>query len=157
MQIYGFAFSLHNISTRTLYKLDNIDHRYLIFRNNINRYLEILRNENPEYILGLGIYSRKSDNLHLETECHNVFQHRLFMYNKEVVYKIDSFLKGDKLLKQSNTIGSYMCNMVSFKIMDMISKGEITSKFSFIHIPKNIENGMVIEEIDRELKDLLRT
>ena len=156
MKIYGFAFSLHNISTRTLYALNGLDNKYLIFPKNIAKYMEVLKRENPDYILGVGIYSRKSDYLHLETKCSNLFRGKYINNESSHIEEyILPFLKETNDIKYTQTIAHNMCNLMSYKIMSMITDGEITSKFNFIHIPKNF-NGDVAETLNQAIeKDVI--
>lgn len=77
-RIYGFAFS--GLSS-LLYRLKEIDCCYLIFGEaSINKYIEFLLHDQPEYIIGLGLYSGKDqDKIRIETLCSN---------KKQLMYRV---------------------------------------------------------------------
>jgi len=108
MHISGFAFSKHNVSARTLWRLKNINSCYQVFaRASIEKYLEHLQLEKPTHILGLGIYTGKeTDKVRIETRCNNRFKGEIinvenkgFDSLKQETLEINPFLKpGDKSL-----------------------------------------------------------
>ena len=152
--IYGFAFQLKNIGTRTLYRLENIDLRYLLWgKSSMDRYLRILMKDQPDYILGLGIYTGKGKNiLHLESECSSKFGKLPAGCELEVL-SIKPFLKPRGCLVLSSSIGSSYCNLVSYRIMELINNDKLKSKYSFIHIPKEYDTKTAVYTINAALSD----
>ncbi len=47
-----------------------------------------------------------------------------------------------------SALGNSWCNLVSWKIMRLIEKGELQAKYNFLHIPKSFRTNTVIEIIE---------
>lgn len=155
VQIYGFGF-IKNVSAYTLYRLKNIDCCYLLCGSkSIDKYLEFLLHGQPEYILGLGQFFGEQDKIRIETKCYNNFSDRPL--NKEREFEeavmINLFLKPLSLSKFFESIGDYYCNLVSWKIMELINQGELKSKYTFLHIPKQMPVNIAMQEIDQMLSE----
>lgn len=140
--LFGFAFTRRNISCRTLYSLKEIDHRYLLWgKKSIDKYLEILLKEQPEYILGLGIYTgRDQSKIRIETKC-------ITPSGKELV--ISPFLKPGINSVLTETIGHSYCNLVSWKIMSLINSGKLKSQYTFLHLPKTMDIKIAVSEVEK--------
>lgn len=155
--IFGFAFTKRNISCQTLYKLQNLDNRYLLFGEaSIDKYCEYLIKHNPEYILGLGIYGgRNKEYIHIETMCNNLFKKKLIDLKEYKEIEIKPFAIENELAKYSQTLGKSYCNLISWKICSLISSGKISSRYTFLHIPKNNDpdiSARVISSISMDIK-----
>lgn len=153
--LYGFGFGLHNISCQTLYATEGFDQRYLLWGiKTFNKYLERLIKDQPEYILGMGVWWQKGDKIRIETKCHNRFKNKFIDGDQEIEYQINPWVKeGDKSVF-TDKIGKSYCNYISFKIVGLINKGELRSKFSFLHIPKNMPIEITKTEVERMIRTI---
>lgn len=148
MQIYGFAFG-RNLSASVLWRLKNIDCCYQIFPNNLDRYLQMLLHDQPEYILGLGVYSGvDQDKIRIETKCSNQFRNDFIKGNEFEEILISPYLKPSILTKYAEGIGNSYCNMVSWQIMQLILQKKLRSQYTFLHIPKSLGTITLVKEID---------
>jgi len=156
MQIYGFAFQLHNISTKTLYQIEGLEHKALLWGvKSIDAYIQKLLKVQPQYILGLGIYTGKGKEfLHLETETVNQFKKSKIDDDIQDKLNLNPFLKESVDLKLTNTIGTSFCNYVSWKIALEIHQGKLNSEYSFVHIPKSFDASMSGTDIEDQLAKL---
>jgi hypothetical protein len=147
--IYAFAFK-RNISCQTLYSLKNLENMDLLWgKASIDKYCKKLLIDQPEYILGLGQYTgRDKECVWMETECSSRYGN-----NKENIeyLKIRPFLKETELIKKSNHIGYSYCNLVSYKISKLIQERKLKSKYTFLHIPKNMRIIEVALELNNNL------
>jgi pyrrolidone-carboxylate peptidase len=146
--LYSFAFG-GNLSAQVLHCLDSaIDHRYFIRPKNLNRYLEILVNDQPEYILGMGLYAgRDQDKIRLELKCSNKFKNQILDYPNFVELKINPFLTPLDYSKLASGIGFYYCNLISYKIVSLIKEEKLKSSYTFLHIPKKFDKQKATIEI----------
>lgn len=148
--IYGFALS--GRTSRILYKLRQIDCCYIVSPNNIEQYLEMLIHDQPEYILGLGTYSGvDQDKIRIETICTNQFRNEYLDSDIKQQVDINPYLQSSSVFKYTNAIGNSHCNLVSWKIMQLINSSKLKSKYTFLHIPKNMNPGGIREIIDNSL------
>jgi len=145
MNIIAFAFR-GNISSKILKKL-NIKKKYVVSSNKkaINNLVRKLIEENPSYILGLGMYNRvDKDKLRIETH-----------YSKDRnKFPINYFLTPSKSTKFANGIGNSYCNFISLQIMKAIKNKQLNSKYAFIHIPKTFQINEAVSEIESMLATL---
>ena len=149
-QIYGFALS--GGTSRILYQLKQIDCCYLVYPNNIEHYLEMLLHDQPSYILALGTYSGvNQDQIRIETICTNQFRNDYVDSNKKQIAKINHFLSANSQTKLAKALGNSHCNLVSWKIMQLISQGKLNAQYTFLHIPKNMKPWIVCQIIDQQL------
>lgn len=149
-QIYGFALSGN--TGRILYRLKQIDCCYLVHPNNIEHYLEMLLHDQPPYVLGLGTYSGADQGqIRIETICTNQFRNSYVDGNEKKVVAVNSFLFQSSQMKIAKAIGNSHCNLVSWKIMQLINQDKLNAQYTFLHIPKNIKPRVVTEMIDQEL------
>jgi len=148
MQIYGFAFG-KNLSAFVLWRLKNIDCCYQIFPNNLDRYLQMILHDQPEYILGLGVCSGvDQDKIRIETKCSNQFRNDFIEGNKFEETLISPYLKPSILTKYAEGIGNSYCNLVSWRIMQLILQKKLRSQYTFLHIPKSLGMTTLVKEID---------
>ena len=155
MQIHGFGF-IKNVSAHTLYGLKNIDCCYLLCGSkSIDKYLEFLLHDQPEYILGLGQFFGEQDKIRIETKCFNNFKDRAISPEKEFKQCVDinPFLKPQSISKFSESIGTSYCNLVSWKIMELINSSKLHSHYTFLHIPKQLTVNVATEEINQILSE----
>lgn len=136
--ISAFAFK-NTISGKVLSYL-NIKDKVILNSNkeNINYYIYKIKQEKPDYILGLGEYSgRDSSQLRLEQSCTNKFRNDIDG-SILIRHKIESFIKFNNcsLIKQSDGIGNSWCNLISYKVINEISQNQ---HYSFVHIPKHFD------------------
>ena len=156
--MYGFAFE-KNISSKVLYKLRNVDCCYLLAgKSSIDKYIEVLIHEQPENIIGMGVYTgRDQEKIRLETKCSNKFRNDYVTGDSRVEYKIKPFLKESEQFKIASGIGNSYCNYVSFKIMNLIGKGRLNCGYTFLHIPKKLKFSEVAPIVDVELEQYLKS
>lgn len=143
-KLFGFAFTKRNISYQTLYCLRNIDCCYLLWgEKSINKYLEFLLEHQPEFILGLGIYTgRDQKKIRIETKCSNGLSKT----------DINPFLKPYQNSIFAESIGNSFCNLASWKIMELINLGNLKSRYTFLHLPKSMAPSFAVEEIESMIK-----
>ncbi len=130
-----YCFSLPP-TKNIMYQLRNTDCSYIINQNNLDQYLKLLLQDQPKYILGLGSYSGiDQDKIRIETVCTNQFRNN---YDGGVPKQItlNYFLQPNENLKLGKAMGNSYCNQVSWKIMELINRGELCSKYTLLHIPK---------------------
>lgn len=157
MRIYGFAFGSGNVSAWTLWKIKNIDCCYQIFPNNLDRYIEMLLRDQPECILGLGVYSGvDQDKIRIETKYTNKFRDDFIDSSSLQEFNINPYLKPSILSKYSNSIGDTYCNLVSWKILQLIIQKKLQSQYCFLHIPTKIKVWTVAKEIMLMIEELKR-
>ncbi len=141
--LYGFAFSRKNISCSTLYSLKNIDNRYLLWGEaSMDKYCEKLLKDQPEYILGLGIFTNRSkdkQSIRIETICSNKFRSKFIEGDQFQENSITPFLNEVPGAIYSKTIGNSWCNLISWKITQIIKSGQLKSKYTFLHLPKSLQ------------------
>lgn len=56
-------------------------------------------------------------------------------------------------MKFTKAIGNSYCNLVSWKIMQLINFQKLNSHYTFLHIPKTMKPWIVSQEIDEALKE----
>lgn len=153
--LYGFGFQLRNISTRIIYGIQGLTKRNLLWgASSINSYCDLLIKDNTQFILGIGLYSGKSrDKIHIETAATNTFKRNMINPSGQSSYSINPFLKpASELSILSETIGNGYCNFVSYKVCELIYTKEISSRYTFLHVHKSMDEAEVIKEIESMLK-----
>lgn len=149
-QIYGFALS--GGTGRILYRLKQIDCCYLVYPNNIEHYLEMLLHDQPTYVLGIGTYSGVDQNqIRIETICTNQFRNDYVDDNEKQEITINSFLSENSQMKLAEAMGNSHCNLVSWKIMQLINQGKLNAQYTFLHIPKSMKSWVATDIIDQKL------
>lgn len=147
--IAAFAFE-NNVSEKALEKLPLDQNRKKVLSGvgSIEQYINYLKAEEPKYILGLGEYSGKDkDKIRIETVCTNKFRN----LPKSKQLPINYFFEPTESFKLAYGIGNSYCNLVSFKIMSLIENHEIDAKYTFLHIPKNLNNIIASKQISQQL------
>ncbi len=151
-QIYGFALS--GGTGRILYRLKQIDCCYLVYPNNVEHYLEILLHDQPSYVLGLGTYSGvDQDQIRIETICTNQFRNDYVDGKDKQKVKINPFLSDNFEMKLAEAMGNSHCNLVSWKIMQLINQCELNAQYTFLHLPKNMRPWVATDIIDQKLSE----
>lgn len=102
----------------------------------IEKYVEKVKLERPQYVLGLGEYSGKDSNhLRVEVLCSNKFRNSILGSKvQQIEYKPFIKIKEKMPIKRAYGIGTSWCNLVSYKLLTSFSSDEIN--YTFIHIPK---------------------
>lgn len=158
MQSYPFiyGFSLGSTS-RILYNLKNIDCCYIVYPNNIDHYLSMLIHDQPPYILGLGAYSGIDQNqIRIEKKFSNQFRNGYIEGSDYAELKIQPFLHPSAQMKIANAIGNSYCNLVSWKIAQLTQQKLLSSRYTFLHIPKTMSGKTASKVIDVSLSELLK-
>jgi len=151
-QIYGFALS--GGTGHILYRLKQIDCCYLVYPNNIDHYLEMLSHDQPSFVLGLGTYSGvDQEKIRIETVCTNKFRNNYVDDTEKQNVKLNSFLSANSQIKLAEDMGNSHCNLVSWRIMQLINCGKLNSKYTFLHIPKNMKPWIATQVVDVELEE----
>lgn len=148
-----YSFALTSNLGRLLYQLKSSDCCYIVYGNNIDHYLKMLLHDQPSHILGLGIYSGiDKDKIRVETITTNRFRSNpIETYAPEEI-KINNYLEtSNGNFKMASALGNSYCNLISWKIMRLITDGSLKSKYSFLHIPK----GMCHKELISMVNDIL--
>lgn len=147
------GFALGNTG-KILYRLKNIGCCYLVFPNNINHYLDLLLHDQPLYLLGLGSYSGvDQDKIRVETLCSNQFRNN-YDGDKRQEILIKPFLKPNSQAKFAKAIRNSYCNLVSWKIMQLIQMRKLRSQYTFLHIPKTMKPWIASQTIDEVLAEV---
>ena len=147
-QIYYFSLPP---TKNIMLQLRNTDCSYIINQNNLDHYLKLLLQDQPKCILGLGSYSGiNQEKIRIETVCTNQFRNN---YDGGVPKQItlNYFLQPNENLKLGKAMGNSYCNQISWKIMELISGGELSSKYTFLHIPKSMPAWQAANFIDQSL------
>jgi hypothetical protein len=163
-KMYGFAF-VKNLSSKVLYKLKNVDCCYLLAgKASIDKYMEFLLHDQPENIIGMGVYFREDyGKIRIENLCTNKLKNKLHSSEKLVEYRMSPFIhnvngfKVPENKEDSYKIGDSYCNYVSFKIMNLIGKGRLNCGYTFLHIPKKLKFSEVAPIVDVELEQYLKS
>lgn len=155
-KLYAFAFSRRNISSSTLYNLNNLDNRYLLFgKVSIDKYCEKLLKDQPEYILGMGIYTgRDQTHLRIETRCSNKFRREYINSNSLIELEIKPFVDPSEDIILAQSIGNSWCNLISYKILSLIKAHKLNSNYTFIHLPKKMGVEYISELLNNQLKSI---
>lgn len=152
MRIYGFAFAGKNVSTNVIGRLRNIDRRDQVWPNSCEKYLDFLVHDNPEYILGLGVYSgRDQDKIRIERACTNKFRNNFVDGISLIRLDIDPYLEPLEVSRYAQGIGNSFCNLLSWKITRFIGSGRLTSRYTFLHLPKTMNVLQIVSEVDNML------
>ena len=65
--------------------------------------------------------------------------------------EINSYLEPLTNSKYTDGIGISYCNLVSWKIMQLIFQKNLNCQYTFLHIPKSMKTQTASEEIDNML------
>lgn len=150
-----YAFALTNSLGKLLYKLKTPDHCYLVWSNNIDHYLNILLHDQPEFILGIGVYSGvDQETIKIETVTTNQFHNNPIEDTTEISNNlpINYFLKPNVSdVKLASEVDNSLWNLISWKIMRLINKKLLKSKYTFLHIPKQFPSYKAASLIEQML------
>jgi len=148
-----YTFALTSELGRLLYQLKTPDCCYIVYSNNIDHYLKMLLHDQPSHILGLGSYSGvDQDKIRIETITTNRFRNDLIEDNAPEEVNINNYLEtSNENFKMASALGNSYCNLISWKIMRLIEKGKLKSRYSFLHIPRGLYHTDLISLIDRLL------
>lgn len=149
--LYGFAFP--GVPAKVMYRLKTLDLSNTLNANNIDQYMQMLIHDQPKYILGMGIYTGiDQDKIRIETVAKNLFRNDAIDIDlqKSETILFPSFLSERGKTKYATALGNSWCNLISWRIGQLIHKGELKSKYSFLHIPTtfNLNDAIaVVEEL----------
>lgn len=157
-KLYGFAFTKRNISCQTLYSLNKIDHRYLLWgAETMDRYINnVLLKEQPEYVLGMGVYyGRVKHKVRIETQCNNKYKGKFIGVDEPVDIPMEPFLQPVENAVLTDGIGTSYCNLVSLKILKQIHEGNLKSKYTFLHIPKKMNKDLAVTTVQKMIDQIV--
>lgn len=146
--LYTFAFA--NISGQVVSKLTDTTGNTILRPSTINQYIEELVLKQPQYILGLGEYSGKDQNLiRIETECKNQFRNNQIDPSLpiETTLTWKAFLAKNDKSKKGAALGNSWCNLVSWRIMQLIESKKLQSHYTFLHLPQSLPEEQLIETV----------
>lgn len=88
----------------------------------------------------MGTYSGVNQNqIRIETVCTNQFHNEYTAGNEK------------QKIKLAEAMGNSHCNLVSWKIMQLINQSKLNAQYTFLHIPRNMKPWVVTEIIDKKL------
>ncbi|OGD83579.1 hypothetical protein A2572_04745 [Candidatus Collierbacteria bacterium RIFOXYD1_FULL_40_9] len=133
-----------------IYQLKSPDCCYIVYGSNIDHYLKILLHDQPSHILGLGSYSGADQvKIRIETITTNRFRNDPIEAYAPDELRINNYLEtSNENFKMASALGNSYCNLISWKIMRLIENGELKSRYSFLHIPKEMFNKDLISLLD---------
>ena len=121
-------------------------------------YLDMLIHDQPDCVLGLGTYSGvDQDKIRIETICTNQFRNNVINGDTHKKTEINHFLLPTENMKYASAIGNSYCNLVSWKIMQLINQEKLESQYTFLHVPRKIRPWITSPEIDQALLNFLQT
>lgn len=156
-EVFGFAFK-PNFTSGLLCKIKNIDTCYLVHgQKSIDGYTGWLYQVQPKYILGLGMYTgRDQGKIRIETVCTNSFRNYPIESIAAQRIEIEPFLEPLKNSKYSKGMGNSYCNYASWQIMREIQKSALNTRYTFLHIPREMNRSIALNEIELMLINLKR-
>lgn len=137
--LYTFAFA--NISGRVVSKLTDTTGRAILRPSTINQYIEELVLKQPQFILGLGEYTGKDQNLvRIESQCKNQFRNNKIDPSLPIDTTLSwiPFLSKTDKSKKGSALGNSWCNLVSWRIMQLIEQKKLKSRYTFLHLPQSM-------------------
>jgi pyrrolidone-carboxylate peptidase len=145
-QVHVFALG----NTKKL--LNHLKNIYCYNCSSPNKLLDIILQNQPLYLLGLGSYSGIGQNkIHIETVCSNHFNNIFIQSNHYEELEIKPFLNPTPIMNYSKTIGYSYCNRISWKIMQLINQNSLKSFYTFLHIPRTLDPWIASQEINAAL------
>lgn len=115
---------------RILYELPGLTHRYLLFANNLATYQQKVLQANPKHIISIGNYRKsKYPIIHCESTV-------LSVNGDTIPIPYPAFSHPQLIM--SNTIGNGKCNFFTREMVLFIAEQQISTRYSFMHIPQNM-------------------
>lgn len=155
MHIFAFRHPTSgktNISSKVVPLIPAQSKHILSDKSSIDRYIMQLLEENPKYILGLGSWSgRDNTAIRIETRCTNKWRNQISGDRLESA-TIKLFVQITKRTKLTDKMGNSFCNYISWRIVKLIQRGKLTSHYTFLHIPKNMEVSTAATYISEMIK-----
>ena len=162
LSLYIFAFD-KNISAQVMHEVHSqinylITYKHLLSgQSSLSEYLNILLKKQPKYILGLGEYSgRDQSKIRIETIAKNRFRNSEILQNGANQMEIPCFLQPTMYSKFATALGNSWCNLVSYKITELIVSKKLNSKFIFLHIPKSLDINFATTTVVEMLHNYFR-
>jgi len=149
--IFGFEGNISEVVAR---RLAGHDTPLILLRGKsaIDDLLVYLQRTQPYHILGLGEYSeRDRDKLRIETVCNNKFRNQ-YEGGARQQLRINTRLQPGEKMKMARGIGSLYCNLVSYRIMQLVVARRLQPWYSFVHIPKSFDAMQAAEAIKLSLR-----
>ncbi|NTV31315.1 hypothetical protein HGA91_05060 [candidate division WWE3 bacterium] len=157
MNMYGYAFYRRNSGCRLLYSLTGFDYRCLIFgEKSLHTFINRLITDQPDYVIGFGVYGgRDQDKLRIETVCRNTFGRKPVIEGGPPELLMKPFIHPTLNLKNAKWMGNSWCNRSSYEITNQKARGQLSSAFTFIHVPKKITEGHIYD-LQSQIDSLLQ-
>lgn len=119
----------------------------VIFNN--KKIIDYIKKTKPEIIIGVGS-CKKGKYLRIERKAKNIIKEdnkikKIKNHPKE--YFLNLKLKKIKGIRFSYNTGTYICNYITYSIMDYININKLKTKFAFIHVPQNFNLNKAIKII----------
>ncbi len=161
LYIFGFAENISESVAISVANNKTIKHNILDISilesdiSKIDKYIETLTMGDPQYILGLGMYSGVDKNLiRIETRAKNKFRNGEIDTGLSEIIQINPFLKPNKYAKYAYNMGNSYCNYISYKIAHLIENRQLNSQYTFLHIPKYYNTEVATSEIIQMLSTI---
>lgn len=143
-KILLYAFK-NNISAHVAYNIKPADTIILDTKNKttveseIVNLLELIKNSNYKYIIGIGTYTSTTD-LRIELSAKNKFRNSVINNLKDSKHRlgISQFLASQDNLEKvvfGRKMGNSFCNLSSYKIREFIELHNLNCQNGFIHVP----------------------
>lgn len=117
----------------------------------IERFVRTTSFDRYEYILGLGVYSRRDkEMLKIETVCSGRFGRNA---SDSATLALPSFLTEAPGMKLATSMGIGWCNLVSYRLMQAVHP----QHYSFVHIPKTFSAQRAAALLDEQLAAACRS
>lgn len=142
-------FTLSNKLTPILDSFDS-PNKFVVLAADHESFVQKLLTDQPQFVLGLGIWNGQGKNIRIESITTNQFRKNKITPNGTGEYYINSFLPTN-----STDMGVSWCNKISYLIMQEIASGELRSQYSFLHIPKGMKSSIAIKQIKLVLPRVL--
>lgn len=137
--LYCFAFPP---CSQILSQLLTCDKKTVVNPREIDAYIQILLEDQPTYVLGLGSYSGiDQDKIRIETLAKNKFRNTSIDASLPMLQNvvINPFVQTIPQTKITSGLGNSWCNVISWKIAQLIVLKKLHSQFAFLHIPKKFD------------------
>jgi pyrrolidone-carboxylate peptidase len=134
-----YTFSFLNSTAQIQAGLIQPTQKTVLNEANLDSYLRVVVRDQPQHIIGLGIYTGKDQEaIRIETTAKNQFRNMTIESTASMDDTIEqsSFLTPITGTKLASSMGNSWCNLISWKIMRIIKDGSLHSQFTFLHIPK---------------------
>ncbi|MBP7057263.1 hypothetical protein KBB08_02120 [Candidatus Gracilibacteria bacterium] len=150
-----YTFSFLNSTAKIQAGLIKPAQKTVLTEANLDSYLRVVVRDQPQHIIGLGIYTGKDQEaIRIETTAKNQFRNMTIESTAaiEEIIEQSSFLTPITGTKITTSMGNSWCNLISWKIMRIIKDGSLKSQFTFLHIPKTFPQSQAIMLINQMIE-----